>query len=200
MPACLRFPGDAMLAWFQENNTTIYSVLGAALIVLALIWVRTQERRFLRGILGLAGLLVALILLDFFGPASAGRQMRQKIKAMAGAVKLNQMETITRHAAESFEYEGLDRAAMTHRVQSFINSGDLNEIVVWDFEPPEVSPGTAKIAFKAKPKGNAIPGEYYFRCVAQFVRDADGQWRMKTFDIFVQPQNEPVRIPPGPLG
>ncbi len=188
-----------MLGWFHENNTTIYALLVVALIVLGVVWFRTKDRRIQHGFLGLSALLVGLILFDKFGPLSPGRQMRQKITAMAGAVKLNKMDVITQHVADRFEYEGLNKEAMTRTVQGFINSGDLSEIVVWDFEQPEVTLGKGKIAFKAKPKGNAIPGEYYFRCVAQFVLEADGQWRMNTFEIFTQPHGHLVRIPQMPL-
>jgi hypothetical protein len=119
---------------------------------------------------------------------------------MAGAVKSKQMEQITRHMSDSFTYEGFSKPGMAKIVQGFIDNGMLTEVLVWDFERPVVNKdGTASIAFKGKPRGSEAPGELYFRTVAQFVLDADGQWRMKTFDIYTQPHGQLVRIPQMPL-
>jgi len=188
-----------MLGWFHEHNATVYMLLGVALVIVGAVWIRTQDRRLARAAAGIAGLLAVLALLDLFGPESAGRQIKRKVEEMARAIQVRQMDLIRRHLADSFIYEGLSKDAMLNLVEGHVANGTVTEVVVWDFERPEINPdGTAKIAFKAKPKSEAT-GDLFFRTVAQFVREADGQWRMKTFDIYTQPHGHHVRIPLNPF-
>jgi len=189
-----------MLGWFHEHNATVYMLLGVALVIVGAVWIRTQDRRLARAAAVIAGLLAALALLDLFGPESAGREIKRKVEEMARAIKTRQMDVLNRHVAESFHYEGFGKQAMIKLVEGFIASGMLTEVEVWKFEPPEINSkdGTAKITFRAKPKGSESP-ELFFRTVAQFVRDPDGQWRMKTFDIYTEPHGHHVRIPQMPV-
>ena len=66
--------------------------------------------------------------------------------------------------------------------------------VAWDLEAIERVEATgdretATIHFKVKPRGNWGTGAEFYRCKATFVREADGKWRLRTFELF-----DPARL------
>src|SRR5438270_588184 len=82
-------------------------------------------------------------------------------------------------------FRGQDRPAFQKLVESALQRGVMDELTVWDFEwPGGGDDRTRPVQFKAKPRGGMAAGvEYYYLVKARFVREADGQWRLKGFDV-----------------
>ena len=91
------------------------------------------------------------------------------------------------------------KAGFQNFVQTALQHGVVDELTVWDFEWPEGGDDKSRpVQFKAKPNGGMAAGlEYYYLVKARFVREADGQWRLKGFDVYnpFVDGNRPLDIP-----
>jgi hypothetical protein len=177
--------------------------LAVVLIVLLVIWLRSRDIRAAIG-LGVAFLLFMFICIFLMIKSETPEeQMKRKIEEMAAAVKAQNLDGIFLHISNDFHYGPLDKPGLRGHADRVLNSNPrgLESIEVWDFEKAEVSlpkgeeKGKGKIAFKVKPKGTEAPGDMYFRCIATFILDHDNQWRLAGFELFTQPNNQPVQIP-----
>jgi hypothetical protein len=196
--------GAAMLGWFHQNNTTIYVLLGVALVILGALWFRTQDRRYARAGVGVAVLFALLFLFDLFGPESAGRQMKRKIHAMADAVRAKDIDRLFANISDSFAYGSVDKGLLRSIAQRALDSGEVTGAEVWNFGPATILPAQAgqprygTLSFAVKFKGGDRPQEPYFQCLARFVLDPDGQWRLFSFELHLMPGNtrfEPPQFP-----
>jgi hypothetical protein len=179
-------------------------LLIVAVIVLAVIWYRGRDRRALRGLAGAAGALAVLSLIDmltrFFGGETDQEQIVRKIREMAAGVQARDLERTFQHVSDSFERSGVTKSMLRQTAQSAIDGNEVTEIRVWTFDPAQITPAkdgqpaTATIRFPFKvvtSDGEAPP----FHCEAVFVKDPDGQWRLKSFQVFLHGSKNPYPIP-----
>jgi hypothetical protein len=178
-------------------------LLAVGLVILLVVWLRTRDRRAALGLGVLAAVCLLIALWKLLGPESPTAQIQRKLQEMTGAVEQKRVDLMAQHVSDDFDYAGIDKPAMQRFIQQFVDRGELTDIKIWEWdrEPIDFAPAkdgkkpTAKIAFKTKPVGSEVPQEPFFRCVAEFVQDADNQWRLKTFELFTQPGNQPLRVP-----
>jgi hypothetical protein len=192
-----------MHSWLLDNFALLIMLLSIAALALAYVWWRTRRKyyAFAAGaavaLMGLVCLLVYLLPL-LFGE-SDGQQIERKIREMAAAVKERNLDRIFSHISRDFRFGSHDKAAFRQRAEETIRRRDVEEVVVWDFERGEIARErrTAKISFMVKARGNWQGSEAGYRCDADFVLDPDGQWRMRSFQIFnpFRESNEPINIP-----
>jgi hypothetical protein len=150
---------------------------------------------------GLIGLLCLLVFLAplIFGESDS-QQIERKVREMAAAVKADNLDEAFRHISREFRFEGLDRPAFRQKAQEAIRRQRVEDVVVWEFEHREISRQrrTAKVRFMVKVKGDWRGSEAAgYRCDADFVLDPDGQWRLRTFQIFnpFMESDQPIRVP-----
>ena len=68
------------------------------------------------------------------------------------------------------------------RAEQVLGSGELTDLLVWEFANAQVKETTATIDFKVKVFSSH--GEAYLRCTATFVLDSDGEWRLGSYQVF----------------
>jgi hypothetical protein len=118
-------------------------------------------------------------------------EIERKLGEMAEAVQKGDVSGIFKHISSRFQLGTCDRAAFRGLVEDTIRRGEIEVVEYWDPEIPEDRPDpeappdipSMKIFFRVKPKGPGIPQEYSFFCRARFVRDADDQWRLQSFQV-----------------
>jgi hypothetical protein len=192
-----------MQSWLLDNFALLIMLLSIAALALAWAWWRTRRRRYglaatsAVGLMGLVCLLVYLLPL-LFGETDS-QQIERKIREMAGAVKTRNLDRIFSHISERFLFGSLDKATFRRKAEEVMNTRDVEEVVVWDFERGEISreQRTGKVRFMVKARGNWRGSEAGYRCDADFVLDPDGQWRMRGFQIFnpFRESDQPLPIP-----
>jgi hypothetical protein len=126
------------------------------------------------------------------------QQIERKIRAMAAAVKSNNVDRIFSHISESFHFGSHDKASFRRRAEEVIRARDVEEVIVWDFERGDIARDkrTAKMSFMVKARSSWRGSEAGYRCDADFVLDPDGQWRMGGFQLFNPFRaNEPIPLP-----
>src|SRR5262249_55227420 len=107
---------DAPMSWLLEDPTVAYIFLGVVALILAVLWWRGRDRRFLYGI---AAVLVLVVLIGAVGMTipNDGRQIRDSIDAMSAAVRHKDVDALFSHISDDFRVRGLDRKGFRDLVQ-----------------------------------------------------------------------------------
>ena len=200
------------MEWLYEGRSTVYVILGACAVVLLALWARDgfvffksipprkgeKAARRRPAVLPLLVLLVA-VLVGVYALLSVlvetrNKQIERKVKEMAAAVKRKDADAIMKHVSPSFQIGSMKREQFQEYVQSALRRGMVDELHVWEFVFSSDQP---KVRFKAKPKGGWTRDTEYFLVEAEFVKDSDGQWRMKAFEVYnpFVDTNKPLGIP-----
>ncbi len=202
-----------MPSWLVDDPTTVYLVLGLLALVLGVVWWMNRGEDFgkkrlgwLRGLIArrltlnqfcamgltlIAVLAVVVLLLGIFVDTDQ-RRIQRAIREMSDGVRERNVDKIFSHISNQFNLAGRTKESFRPMVEGYIRNGDITEVAAWGFEEPEFTKDNeAKIEFMIKPKGSLIKPQAWFRCVATFVRDPDGQWRLRTFSVF-EPQIDPA--------
>jgi len=171
--------------WLADSAPLVYMLLGTAAVILAVVWWRTRRGWFLIGT-GVLGLLVGSIFLLRAWYPSDSEQLIHAVQDMSAALHARNMDRIFAHISDNFGFHRHAKPEFRRLCEEVLHRRDVTECVVWDFVPEEVSRarGTGKLSFNVKPRGNWGSGAEFYLCKAEFVLEADGQWRMKTFEIF----------------
>jgi hypothetical protein len=181
-----------MSTWLLEDPTTAYVVLGLAAFALGVGWWMQPRRGYLIG-LGVVIALIGLVALLNLMVDTDAKRIQRKIQAMAAAVAGRDVEGIFRHISADFRLRGMDRNQFRQRVEAYIHRGDVQSLTVWEYQPRNISreQRVATVTFSVKGHGQATSGVEFYNCKAQFVLDADGEWRLRGFDLFL-PQVDPM--------
>jgi len=130
---------------------------------------------------------------------SPREESTRKIKEMAAASKTGRagIGDIGKHMAESFAWNGMDKTQILGRFEAILANSNFAGVDVTGFSRAdfmELDDKKVKIHFEVWPSGYGMP-EYRYACWATFVKEPDGQFRMKTFDLYQGVDDKPV-IPP----
>jgi hypothetical protein len=171
-----------MFDWLFEGWPEIYIPLASILLILLALWWRDRNRRWLYGAGAVAALLALYFVLDLAVETSS-EQIKRKLHEMARAVQKKDTKAIFTHVSDQFTWDdlaGMKKAQFELLADRLIQSGTVTELVIMDEKLPD---RTGRVDFVAKPKGPNIPDAQMVRVKALFVRDADGQWRLKSFTL-----------------
>ena len=147
-------------------------------------------------------LAVLVGVLGFFVQTDQQR-IKHAVNEMAAGVKAKDSKRIFAHISDEFRLGSLDKTSFRDFVERILASDKVSEIDAWEFEPVQLEPPDASakreatVSFKVKPKGELTGNEKFYLCKARFVLEADGQWRLKGFQIFnpFVDSNVPISIP-----
>jgi hypothetical protein len=190
-----------MFLWVIENAGTVYLILAVVAVILLVAYWQTRNRRLLYGVGGTAALAgVVWLLVLFFGGLSDDVQIRNSIGAMRQAVQKRDTAALFQQIAADFHLGGQNREAFRGFVERTLQGGGVTDVEVWDFEHAQVTrgpgpgKGRATIEFSVKPKGS-LGNDFFGRCVATFVLETDGKWRLQTFEVHDPVNNQLLGIP-----
>src|SRR5208282_5754580 len=108
-----------------DNRFQIYLVLGIAAVVLAMIWLRTRDRRIRISLFVVVGLLGVFLLVDKLRPETVREQIERKIKEMAAAVEAQKPDRIFEHISEEFSIGPADKATLRDLAKRVMDCGEL---------------------------------------------------------------------------
>jgi hypothetical protein len=183
--------------WLFEGRIVVYCLLGVLAVVFLFLWWQNRKRWLLVS----AGAMIALGGLYFILDKlveTPSEQIERKLAQMAAAVKTRDAEAIFRHIAADFQFRGQDRARFRAYTETVFQHGWIGELAVWEFQWPEGgTDSTRPVQFLAKPLGGVFSNDLYYLIRADFVRESDGQWRLKGFEIFnpYSDSKTPLSIP-----
>jgi hypothetical protein len=184
--------------WLVEGNLTLYFLLACAEVILLALWWRTRKRKYAVGAGVVALLIVGVFVLDR-AVESDREQMVRKTYEVTEAVTAGHIDRAFERVSDSFQYGSVNKDSFRQFAMTTRQSGRVTSVTVWDVTPVEVSRearrGVVEFPFKVRGSFGETPPNYFARVT--FTLDPDGQWRVKTFDIFnsLTESKSPVTIP-----
>jgi hypothetical protein len=179
---------EGFVLWSERDNRAVPEKKGGRVDLLSLIAEDKGEKGTGKGgRLALPPVALALLGLLALGTFLADRlvetrreQIGRKLVEMAGAVRARDAGRIFQHISEQFRHESYNRDTFRRSVESALRNNLVNEVIVWDVKVGE----GGGVEFMAKPRGGVAGENVGFPVFAEFVRDPDGQWRMRGFTVF----------------
>jgi len=187
-----------MPLWLVEDPTIVYVILGILGLGLGVMAWRTRKRKY--GVaVGVVLLLICLVWLLDFLIVTDREQIQLNLQDMVLAAEQRNMDRLFTHISNDFRRGGMDKAAFRRAADTTIQRWNVRNIRLWDLDIGEVSRErrTAHVEFRARANGD-WPGGGYAQCFcrSEFVLDSDGQWRMRTFELFnAVDTRDPLSIP-----
>jgi hypothetical protein len=183
--------------WLFEGRTAVYCLIGVVAAMLFLVWWRTRKRNVLLAASGVAALAVAYFVLGQFVQTPRKQIERHLKEEIPAAVKAHDADAIFKHITADFKFRGSDRAAFRGLVEMGLKSGFINELVIYDIDFPSGGDSrTIPVEFMAKAKPGFSDANPAYPVRATFVREPDGQWRMKGCEVYDPvATNQPLSLP-----
>jgi hypothetical protein len=174
-----------MPVWLVEGSPTVYFFLAFVLVITLALWRRTRKRGFAIGAAVVVLLMVGVFVIDRLYE-SDGEQMCRKVREVTAAVTANDLDSAFRNVSESFNRGGMTKPQFRKFCDGVRKAGQVTEVVVWDLTPVDVNrPGrTGKVDFPFKARGSWGETLPNYSADVEFVLDPDGQWRVKTFEVY----------------
>jgi len=182
--------------WLFEGYSAVYLLLATAGVVLLVVWWRTRRRKYLVGVAAVAALAGAYFLLSIVKETD-GRQIERKVREMAAGLQERRFDQTFSHISDEFRRGGRDKRALQQEAESVARRFDIREVNVWDIDVREISRErrAARVDFNVKAKGNWGGDEAFYRCEADFILDPDGDWRLRSFELFIPTTRQPAGVP-----
>lgn len=202
-----------MKRFLAEPPTTVYIVLIVIAAAGVLAWLLFRDpprskpggknqgsRRFLFWIIALVAVVAALGLrVADFVLESDREQIHWKLGEMSNGVRERNMTKVFAHISEQFSVQGMTKGSLRKAAETHQQQGNVSEVKIWDIvvEPIPAGATEAQVRFQFKVEGNwNREGAAFFRCKSKFVRDPDGEWRLKSFEVFPPTgDSSPMQIP-----
>jgi hypothetical protein len=166
--------------WLFEGRPAVYVTLGVLAVLFAALWWRDRRRAWLYALGVVALLAVVYLVLDRL-VETRGEQITRRLQTIEKAVKAGNPELVMRQFSPQFTYRGVTRDRFHNMVIDRLKSKFVDDMTIWEVRIPDAS---GKVFFKAKPKGATLGDYPGFQVRADFVQDADGQWRMMGFEVY----------------
>jgi hypothetical protein len=184
---------------------TVRLLLIVAVIVLAVIWYRGRDRRVLMALAGFAGALALLFLgsglIRLISGETTQEQLVRKIGDMATGVRSRNLDQIFQHVSDSFQVGDTTKPMLREYARQKMDNGEVSAIEAWKFQEAVITPArdgqpeTATIHFWFKFTAEGVDQQPYWECDAVFVKEADNQWRLKSFKVYLPQHKDPMPIP-----
>jgi len=176
--------GNAMPTLLADPPQAIYLLLGAGLIVLALVWLKRRDRRVRNAFLAVAILTVLLGLCDYLFQ-SPRESAVQVVKDISAAINAGNWDAIDVLVSNDFDYHGHKKSELKTQLRSAITSRDART-AVWEFNRDKVmQKGENEVTIVFDGKGDPKVGAaYYAHFKATVFKESDGRWRLRTLALY----------------
>jgi hypothetical protein len=186
-----------MLSWLVDHAGLVYLFLGIAALVLGSCWWMTRHRKYVLSLAVVAALFVLVFVLTRF-IVTDRQQIARNLRAMAAGVVDGKPEQVFRHLSSQFHLGSMDRGTFLPHAEKAIRQHRVTDVYVWKFEAEDLDREArkARVSFNVRVTSDWTESTQLFLVRADFVLE-DGQWRMKTFQLFnpVVNTNQPIPIP-----
>jgi hypothetical protein len=163
----------------------LYFVLAAALLITGLVWLSRRNRK-VRAVFVVVLLLTAIVGLSDLLLESPREAAVRGVKELSAAINARNWDAFDARVSKDFNYKGvLKKPDLRNKMSGVIGMFDART-AVWEFNRDKVNQideNQVEVVFDAKgdPKAGAA---YYAHFKALFAREADGEWRLKSFAVY----------------
>jgi len=170
--------------WLFESRPSVYILLFLVGCVLLVLWWQGRDRRRVLAAGAVAGVALLYFLLSLVHETDR-TQIFRKMNEMKEAVNQKDLKRFLAHVSDDFQAYGMNKKALREETASAIDRFGISNASISDLKLDELDKenGRATVSFRGAADNNrtarlAIP------CKAKFVRDKDGQWRMKSIAFY----------------
>jgi len=171
-----------------EGRAGVYVVLALAGIIALLLWWQKRQRKPLVVLivtLVLAGLYTLLHFLVETDTEKVDRTLRE----MAQAMDTKDMDRLFSHVSRDFTYGGKSREEIRRRLSDRLHGGDVKGVAIRDFRVLEFDREKKLLRVEFAARGQYLDWHGQMRCQGEFIRENDGQWRLKKLITYRPPVN-----------
>jgi hypothetical protein len=179
-----------MFDWLFEGRLGVYLFLALVAAAILGLWWHRRHRGYLKalGVVALAAL--AYFLLDRM-IETPREKVANAIRDMADAANERDVDRLLRHLSDDFSYRGIDKKTFRERAKSALVGFDIRNVSTKNlrFLKDDRDAGTMTVRFDAFADNNRV-NYRMLPCEADFVREEDGEWRMKTIRFYHPVQSD----------
>ena len=174
-----------MFDWLFEGRLSVYLFLLLVGLVLLVLWWQRRERRLLTALGAVAGAALLCYLLDVLRETDR-EQVTRKVREMAGAIDRKDFNALFGHVSDDFSSYGMNKKALRLATQLAVERFGVRDARVWELDVVKLDrgAGTATMAFRGAASSNRFDARVAVPCEADFVREKDGQWRVKALRFY----------------
>jgi len=179
---------------FIDPPRSLYLLLMLAVIIAGGVAAKYQSRKSLLAFLGIAALLLALYLVDTF-VESPREQATRRVQMMAQAAQAGDVDGFVAQTSQRYNANGRTRDSFRDGIPWHLIREHRPTVTTWNFSRDdfqELDNGDIEIGFEAK--AEAPSGMMWKYARAQFTKEPDGTWRMKSIEFYnpATKQKEPL--------
>lgn len=170
---------------FSQPPAAVYLVLAVGFVIALAVWYRRRDRNSLVAIMGSGIILLSIYLVDRSFESPREQANRRALILAEAATALDRNRFIDQ-LSDSFNYNGATKNAIrTSGMWDAIRQWNAR-VVAWGFGTPDyVEHGEDELEIGFYVKGESPGHGAMIRFVrARFIRDPDGQFRVKTVKFF----------------
>jgi hypothetical protein len=170
--------------WLYEGRLSVYAFLLLVGGILLVLWRSLRDRQALKVVAAVAGLALLYFLLDILHETPR-EKVEATIKEMADAASKHDLDRLFRHVSENFKYQNSDKKAFRDRVRSALDRYDVKNIRVKDLRFLNMDLDAGRMTVRVG--GTASTNQEWsmaLPCELDFVREGDGEWRMKAIRFY----------------
>jgi ketosteroid isomerase-like protein len=166
--------------WLFEGRQAVYVLLFLAGCVLLVLWWQRRDRRLLLAAGAVAGVALFYFLLSLVRETDR-TQIFRKMDEMKEAINQKDLKRFLAHVSDDFQAYGMNKKALREETESAIDRFGISNASIKDLAIEELDreKGWAKVSFLGT-ADNSRTARVLIPCDAEFVREKDGQWRMKS--------------------
>ncbi len=175
-----------MPTFLSDPATTLYLVGILLSMVLGAFWYRQRTRPTLIAFLCLVGLTLALFASDYF-VESPREAATRKVMLMADAASIPDGDRFVEYISKQFNYNGAGRERIRDSNIWKVIKQYHARVAVWGFGKDDfqmISDNEVEIGFYAKGQSATEQGAVLRRIVTRFIRDPDGEFRLKSMKFY----------------
>jgi ketosteroid isomerase-like protein len=170
--------------WLFEGRLSVYGLLFLVGCVLLVLWWQRRERRLFLAVGAIAGVALCYFLLSLLRETDRN-QIFRKMNEMREAVNQQDLDGFLAHVSDDFLAYGMNKKALREETSSAIDRFGIRNASIKDLEIEELDreKGRAKVSFRGAADNNRT-ARLTIPCEAEFIREKDGQWRLKSIAFY----------------
>jgi hypothetical protein len=173
-----------MPTFLADPSPTLYMVMAAAVFAAGMVLLNRRGRKTQLAFFSVLALVLVIVLCDFLVESPREIAVR-KVQEFSRAINARDWDSFDAAVSSQFDYRGNKKADLRNRLGSVIHMFDART-AVWEFNRDKVSrPSDNQIEIVFDAKGDPKTGAaYYAHFKATFVKEPDGEWRLKTLAVY----------------
>jgi hypothetical protein len=175
-----------MPTFLSDPSPAFTFVLLLVAVVAVGVWYRFRDKTSRNRMIVVVAVVFAALLIGYFVD-SPREQAEKHVQEMVTAATKQDPEGFLKHVSESFEAYGSNKAKLRTSPAWGLIKQYSADITAFNFQRnlfKEINPNEIEVVFTAKATSKTDGGLLMRYCQSRWVKESDGQWRLKGIKFF----------------